>query len=121
VRWRPRPGRPDRATRRRNGKSDRLDAQAAARAALAGHGVAVPRPRTEPWRCCESSELLAGRRWRPRVQAGNQLHALLARAPEELREQYRQLPARDVSMPWSWGSVHAGCGSDRPSPDRSRC
>ena len=35
--------RPDRAARRRQGKSDPLDAYAAARAALAGHGVAVPK------------------------------------------------------------------------------
>jgi len=35
--------RPDRAARRRQGKSDPLDAYAAARAALAGHGTAVPK------------------------------------------------------------------------------
>ncbi|WP_260744263.1 transposase [Mycobacterium sp. SMC-2] len=35
--------RPDRAARRRQGKSDPLDAYAAARAALAGHGLAVPK------------------------------------------------------------------------------
>ena len=35
--------RPDRAARRRQGKSDPLDAYAAARAVLAGHGLAVPK------------------------------------------------------------------------------
>jgi transposase len=35
--------RPDRAARRRQGKSDPLDAYAAARAALAGDGLAVPK------------------------------------------------------------------------------
>jgi transposase len=35
--------RPDRAARRRKGKSDPLDAYAAARAALAGDGLAVPK------------------------------------------------------------------------------
>ena len=34
---------PDRAARRRQGKSDPLDAYAAARAALAGHGLVVPK------------------------------------------------------------------------------
>ncbi|WP_255065057.1 hypothetical protein [Mycolicibacterium arenosum] len=33
--------RPDRGARRRQGKSDPLDAYAAGRAALAGHGTAV--------------------------------------------------------------------------------
>jgi transposase len=40
--------RPDRAARRRKGKSDPLDAYAAARAALAGDGLAVPRTNTPP-------------------------------------------------------------------------
>src|SRR5215470_6232640 len=35
--------RPDRAARRRQGKSDPLDAYSAARTALAGHAVAVPK------------------------------------------------------------------------------
>ena len=35
--------RPDRAARRRQGKSDPLDAYSAARAVLAGHGLAVPK------------------------------------------------------------------------------
>ncbi len=35
--------RPDRAARRRQGKSDPLDAYAAARSAVAGHGLAVPK------------------------------------------------------------------------------
>jgi transposase len=45
--------RPDRAARRRKGKSDPLDAYAAARAALAGDGLAVPKdqPPTHYGRC----------------------------------------------------------------------
>ena len=35
--------RPDRSARRRQGKSDPLDAYSAARAVLAGHGLAVPK------------------------------------------------------------------------------
>ena len=38
--------RPDRSARRRQGKSDPLDAYAAARAVLAGHGLAVPKDPT---------------------------------------------------------------------------
>ena len=43
--------RPDRAARRRQGKSDPLDAYAAARAALAGHGLAVPKDATHQPPC----------------------------------------------------------------------
>jgi transposase len=40
--------RPDGATRRRQGKSDPVDAYIAARAVLAGHGLAVPKDPTPP-------------------------------------------------------------------------
>jgi transposase len=42
--------RPDRQARRRRGKSDPLDAEAAARAVQAGEGTAVPKAGTRPWR-----------------------------------------------------------------------
>jgi transposase len=80
--------RPDRATRRRQGKSDPLDAYAAARAALAGHGLAVPKDaHTGALRA-----LLSARRSAVKAQtaATNQIHALLVTAPAELRERYRR-------------------------------
>ena len=42
--------RPDRAARRRHGRSDPLDAQAAARAVQASDATVVPRPATGRWR-----------------------------------------------------------------------
>jgi transposase len=42
--------RPDRAARRRRGKSDPVDAEAGARAVLAGQATATPRPATIWWR-----------------------------------------------------------------------
>ena len=42
--------RPDRSTRRRRGKSDPIDAQAAARVTLAGWPPPPPRPATARWR-----------------------------------------------------------------------
>jgi transposase len=42
--------RPDRSTRRRHGKSDPIDAQAAARATLAGVAATIPRPARARWR-----------------------------------------------------------------------
>jgi transposase len=80
--------RPDRAARRRQGKSDPLDAYAAARAALAGHGLAVPKDaHTGGLRA-----LLSARRSAVKAQtaATNQIHALLVTGPVELRERYRR-------------------------------
>jgi transposase len=44
--------RPDRSARRRWGKSDPVDAEAAARAVQAGYATAIPRPVTIWWRWC---------------------------------------------------------------------
>lgn len=80
--------RPDRTARRRQGKSDPLDAYAAARAALAGPGLAVPKDaHTGAVRA-----LLSARRSavKAHTAATNQIHALLVTAPAELRERYRR-------------------------------
>ncbi len=80
--------RPDRAARRRRGKSDPLDAYAAARTALSGHGLAAPKDE-----CTTAlSALLIARRGavKARTAATNQIHALLVTAPAELRERYRR-------------------------------
>ena len=80
--------RPDRSARRRQGKSDPLDAYAAARAALAGDRLAVPKDEhTTALRA-----LLTARRSavKAHTAATNQLHALLVTAPAELRERYRR-------------------------------
>jgi len=80
--------RPDRAARRRQGKSDPLDAYTAARSAVAGHGLAVPKDaHTAALRA-----LLTARRSavKAHTAATNQIHALLVTAPAELRERYRR-------------------------------
>ena len=80
--------RPDRAARRRQGKSDPLDAYAAARAALAGHGVAVPKDAsTGALRAVLSARRSAVK---AHTAATNQIHALLVTAPAELRDRYRR-------------------------------
>jgi transposase len=80
--------RPDRAARRRQGKSDPLDAYAAARTALAGDGLAVPKDE----KGSALSALLTARRGavKARTAALNQIKAMLVTAPAELRERYRQ-------------------------------
>ena len=80
--------RPDRAARRRQGKSDPLDAYSAARAVLAGHGLAVPKdPSTTALKA-----LLIARRGavKARTAAIQQIKDLLVTAPAELRERYRR-------------------------------
>ena len=57
--------RPDRAARRRQGKADDLDAQAAARAVQAGAATGTPRPPTARWRCSARCGWPAARRSRP--------------------------------------------------------
>lgn len=80
--------RSDRAGRRRQGKSDPLDAYAAARAALAGHGLAEPKDQdTSALRA-----ILTARRGavKARTAAINQIKSLLITTPAELRERYRR-------------------------------
>ena len=89
--------RPDRAARRRQGKSDPLDAYSAGRAALAGHGLAVPKDaNTGALRA-----LLTARRSavKAHTAATNQIHALLVTAPAELRERYRRHTATAKHWP----------------------
>ena len=80
--------RPDRAARRRQGKSDPLDAYSAARAALAGHDLAVPKDaNTGALRALVSARRSAVK---AHTAATNQIHALLVSAPAQLRERYRR-------------------------------
>ncbi|AEV72846.1 transposase IS116/IS110/IS902 family [Mycolicibacterium rhodesiae NBB3] len=82
--------RPDRSARRRQGKSDPLDAYSAARAVLAGHGLAVAKdPHTGALKA-----LLIARRGaiKARTAAIQQIKDLLVTAPVDLRERYRRYP-----------------------------
>lgn len=78
---------PDRSARRRRGKSDPLDAYAAARVALAGEGVAVAKDENTT----ALRSLLTARRgaMKARTATTNQIRSLLVTAPAELRERYR--------------------------------
>jgi transposase len=80
--------RSDRAGRRRQGKSDPLDAYAAARSALAGHGLAAPKDE----HTAALRALLTARRGavKARTAAINQIKSLLITRPAELRERYRR-------------------------------
>ena len=90
--------RPKRRHLRRHppGKSDPIDAEAAARAVLAGETAGVPNSadgRVEMLRTLRSARRSAVK---ARVQAANLLKAMLLTAPEELRRRLRGLPTKEL-------------------------
>lgn len=83
--------RPDRKARRAHGKSDPLDAYAAARAALSGTATGTPKTRNGAVESIRALRVARSGAVKARTQATNQLKALLLSGPAELREQLRQL------------------------------
>ncbi len=81
--------RPDRSTRRSKGKSDPIDAYAAARAALSGTATGAPKTRDGRVEAIRTLRLAKRSAIKARTQAMNQLHAALLTGPAELREQLR--------------------------------
>jgi transposase len=104
--------RPDRATRRANGKSDPVDAYAAAEAVASGRADSVPKSRdgiVESIRCLRVARRSAVK---AKTQCINQIRGMLITGPIDLREQMKPLgttaliqalsrlrPAADLSSP----------------------
>jgi transposase len=89
--------RPDRRMRRTRGKSDPLDAENAARRALAGQDRVVPKDTST---CVESVRVLRIARSgavKARTAALNQLKDLITTAPEQLRTELRDKTLRAVA------------------------
>lgn len=84
--------RPDRAGRRRSGKSDPIDAVAAARAAVSGRAAGLPKARTGPVEAIRALRVARRGAVKARTAAVNQLHGLIVSAPEPLRAQLTALP-----------------------------
>lgn len=83
--------RPNRQFRRRRGKSDPVDAEAAARAVLSGQALGIPKSQNG---LVEGMRLLRIERKsaiKARTQAANQIHATVVAAPEALRQRLRGL------------------------------
>lgn len=78
--------RPDRRARRRQGKSDPLDAAAAARATLSGDATGTPKTRAGSVEAIRVLRVARRGAVKARTAAFNQLHGLLVSAPHELRE-----------------------------------
>lgn len=85
--------RPNRQVRRQHGKSDVIDAIAAARAVLSGEATATPKTHDGPIEGIRARKVVQRSANKSRTQAINQLRALSATAPPELRERLRHLKA----------------------------
>lgn len=81
--------RPNRQNRRRRGKSDTVDAEAAARAVLAGDATVTPKTGTGPIEALRQLRVARAGAMKARTAAANQLHSLIDTAPDPVRVQLR--------------------------------
>ena len=88
--------RPDRSQRRRRGKSDVLDAVAAAEAARTGQRIAIPKSRDGQVEALRMLRLTRASAVKARSEAWQQLDQLLVTAPEGLRDRLRELPKMEL-------------------------
>jgi len=79
--------RPDRSARRRHGKDDTLDAEAAARAVLGGQATAEPKSGTGSVEMIRHLKVARDAAVKAKTQAMLTLKAIIVSAPAELREQ----------------------------------
>ncbi len=121
--------RPDRRARRRQGKSDMLDAEAAARAVLAGVADGIPKSRDGVVEAIRVLRVARGGAVKARTAALNSLISLARTAPEPLAGQLRGLTARRIvgtvvryRISAAEGASHALLNSPtRCRPPNSRC
>lgn len=88
--------RPDRKARRLQGKSDPLDAYAAARAVASGRATGVPKSRTGTVEATRVLRVARRSAVKARTQVINQIRGLLTCAPAPLREQVADLPRAEL-------------------------
>src|SRR3954453_19691573 len=107
--------RPDRAMRRSRGKTDAVDAQAAALAVLSGRATAIPKAADGHVEQMRIYKVAKGSAVKSRTQAINQLKMLLVNAEPALRESWtgmgrRTLVARCAALrPEDHSGVTAAC------------
>lgn len=86
--------RPSRRLRAQRGKSDPIDAEAAARAAQSGTACGQPKAGDGPVEALRALRIARRSAIKARTQAVNQLHALVLTAPDHLRARFRPLSPR---------------------------
>ena len=87
--------RPNRRARR-HGKSDTIDALAAARAVQSGEAQGTPKDATGDVEAIRILRVAYRSAVKARTQVANQLHALIVTAPQALRDQLRGRPIADL-------------------------
>lgn len=102
--------RPDRADRRRRGKDDTFDAQAAAQAARLGQRVSTPKSKVGKIEALRVLKLTRALAVRSRVKALQLLRNHLVSAPDEVRDQARNLTRMQLIRV---------CAAWRPDPGAS--
>jgi transposase len=88
--------RPNRQVRRRHGKTDVVDAIAAARAVMSGEASATPKTHDGAVESLRMLKLLQRSANKARTQALNQLRSTLVTAPPELRARLQPLPRPEL-------------------------
>jgi transposase len=103
--------RPDRKVRRWQGKSDPVDAEAAARAALAGRRTGTPKQRDGRVEALRALRVARRSAVRQRADVQRQMKTLIVSAPEELRATIRDLGDKQlVERCAAWRPDPAGVG-----------
>jgi transposase len=88
--------RPNRAARRADGKSDRLDAEQAARAVLAATATAIPKSKSGPVEAIRMLRVTRSSAVKARTQAFLTLHGIAIGAPGPLRDELVKLSKRTL-------------------------
>jgi transposase len=88
--------RPKPSARRANGKSDRLDAEQAARAVLGATATAVPKLKAGPIEVIRILRVTRSSAVKARTQAFNALHGVMVGAPSPLRDELVTLTKRTL-------------------------
>jgi transposase len=83
--------RPDRSDRRFRGKTDAVDAEAAARAVLSGQGIAVPKAKDGAVEAIRVLRMVYALAVKDRTAAINQFQAVISTAPEPIRDELADL------------------------------
>jgi len=100
--------RPNRQNRRLRGKSDAVDAEAAARAVLNGQANVVPKAGTGPVEAVRQLRIARSGAMKARTAAANQLHSLCDTAPDQIRAQLAGMTLRKkvaVAERWRLGTA----------------
>jgi transposase len=107
--------RTSRQHRRRHGKHDAGDAEAAARQVLSGTAAGEPKGADGAAESLRALRVARRSAVKAKTQAANQLHALLSTAPDELREGLRGLPTKHLAAKAS----RFRCGTGPVDPARA--